>query len=146
MGTIERIGLKTTRLRSISGEQLVIANSDLLESRIQNFKRMGERRVLFKFGVVYGTPMEKLETVPGIIRAAVEAEPKVRFDRSHLASFDQMQVTFESVYYVLSSDFRTYMDVQQKVLLTLYQRLGAEGIRFALPGGNAADPVQPLRN
>jgi small-conductance mechanosensitive channel len=139
MGTVERIGLKTTRLRSLSGEQLVIANADLLESRIQNFKRMGERRVVFKLRVVYGTPAGTLRAIPPMVRAAIEAQKQVRFERSHIASYEDSAIIVESAYYVLSADYNLYMDTHQAILLAIYEGFARKGVRFALPPGNGAE-------
>ncbi len=133
MGTVEHIGVKTTRLRSLSGEQLVFANSDLLGSRIRNFKRMSERRILFTLGVTYQTPSEKLTAIPGILREVVTAQPGVRFDRAHFRSYDDSAVTFEIVYYVLDPDYNRYMDTQQRVNLEIFRRFEQEGIDFAYP-------------
>ncbi len=133
LGTVEHIGLKTTRLRSLSGEQLVFANGDLLGSRIRNYKRMAERRVLFSFGVVYQTSAEKLETIPGIVREIVESQDKTRFDRAHFKAFGDFSLNFEVVYYVLEPDYNLYMDIQQRINLALYRRLEEEGIEFAYP-------------
>ncbi|MGH7545674.1 MAG: mechanosensitive ion channel family protein, partial [Gemmatimonadota bacterium] len=99
-GTVEYIGLKTTRVRSLWGEQLVFANSDLLSSRIRNFKRMHERRIVFKVGVVYGTSHEKVRRIPGMIREIIEAEPLARFDRAHFQAFGNFSLDFEMVYWV----------------------------------------------
>jgi small-conductance mechanosensitive channel len=133
LGTVEHIGLKTTRLRSLSGEQLVFANGDLLSSRIRNYKRMAERRVVFSFGVVYQTPAEKLEAIPGLVREIVEYQAKVRFDRAHFKAFGDFSLNFEVVYYVLEPEYNLYMDIQQQINLTLYRRLEQEGIEFAYP-------------
>lgn len=133
MGTVERIGVKTTRVRALSGEQLVFANSDLLGSRIQNFKRMQERRALFSIGVVYHTPAEKLRAIPRIVREAVEHNPKTRFDRCHFKSFGAYSLDFECVYFMLVPDFNAYMDTQQAVNMELFERFQAEGIEFAFP-------------
>ena len=133
MGTVERIGLKTTRLRSLSGEQIVCSNSDLLSTRIRNYKRMAERRVLFTLGVVYGTTPDQLERIPRIIREAVEANPKTRFDRAHFKSYGDSSLDFETVYYVTDPDYNVYMDIQQAINLALYQRFEAEGVEFAFP-------------
>lgn len=133
MGTVEKIGLKTTRVRAISGEQLIFANTDLLESRIQNFKRMQERRVVFPIGVTYETPHEKLVSIPGMIREIVEAREQVRFDRSHFKSFGDFSLNFETVFYVLVPDYAVYMDVQQAINLALFERFASEGIEFAYP-------------
>lgn len=132
-GTVERIGLKTTRLRSLSGEQLVLSNSDLLSSRIQNFKRMAERRVVFSLAVTYNTPPEKLRAIPRIIREAVTANKNVRFDRAHLQKFGDTSLDFETSYFVLSAEYHLYMDTQQDILLTIYRRFQEERIAFAFP-------------
>ncbi|HUF49679.1 MAG TPA: mechanosensitive ion channel family protein [Longimicrobiales bacterium] len=133
MGTVEYIGLKTTRVRSLSGEQLVFANSDLLGARIRNFKRMQERRVLFSLGVTYDTPRLLLERIPAMIRDAVEAQQNVRFDRAHFREYGDFSLNFEVVYYVLQPDFNTYMDVQQAINLDIHRRFEDAGIDFAYP-------------
>ena len=133
LGTVEHIGLKTTRLRSLSGEQLVFGNGDLLGSRIRNYKRMAERRIVFSFGVVYQTPADRLEAIPGIVREIVESQAKTRFDRAHFKAFGDFSLNFEVVYYVLEPDYTLYMDIQQQINLALYRRLEEEGIEFAYP-------------
>ncbi|HEX2209428.1 MAG TPA: mechanosensitive ion channel family protein [Longimicrobium sp.] len=133
MGTVERVGVKTTRVRSLSGEQLVFSNSDLLGSRIRNYKRMRERRVVFSVGVVYQTPHAQLAAIPQLLRGIVEAQPDVRFDRAHLKELAAASLDFEVVYYVLSPDFNVYMDRQQAINLEIFGRFEAEGIEFAYP-------------
>ena len=133
MGTVEYVGVKTTRLRSLSGEQIVMSNSDLLQSRIRNYKRMNERRVTFSLGVTYQTPPEKLETVPGIIREAIEGQDKTRFDRAHFSSFGDFALVFEVVYYMLEPDYNLMMDTQQAINLDLFRRFAEDGIEFAYP-------------
>jgi small-conductance mechanosensitive channel len=133
LGTVERVGLKTTRLRSLSGEQLVFSNNDLLQSRIRNFKRMYERRVVFSIGVIYQTRYEQVAAIPGMLRAAVEAQEQVRFDRAHFKEYGDFSLKFEIVYYVLSPDYNLYMDIQQAVNLTIYRQFEEEGIEFAYP-------------
>lgn len=133
MGSVEHVGLKTTRIRSLSGEQLVFANSDLLRSRIRNYKRMRERRALFSIGVTYDTGQEKLRRIPGLIREAVEAQPDTRFDRAHFKGFGDSSLDFETVYYMLVPDYNAYMDRQQAINLRLYERFEEEGIEFAFP-------------
>lgn len=133
LGNVENIGIKTTRVRSLSGEQLIFSNSDLLTSRIRNYGRMAERRVLFKLGVVYGTPKEKLEQIPRIVREAIEMQDKTRFDRSHFFEYGDFSLDFESVYYVIGRDYNLYMDIQQAINLHIYDRFRAEGIEFAFP-------------
>lgn len=133
LGTIEHIGLKTTRIRSLSGEQIVVANADLLKSRIRNFKKMYERRVQFTFGVVYHTPFERLERISTIVRTLVEQQPKTRFDRAHFKEYGESALVFEVVYFVLSPDFNIYMDVQQAINLAIFRHFQGEGIEFAYP-------------
>lgn len=132
-GSVENIGLKTTRLRSISGEQIIASNSDLLKSRIRNYKRMYERRVVFSINVTYDTPPDTMARIPGIIREIITAQHPVRFDRSHFASYADSWLSFESVYYVLDPDYTRYMDIQQAIYLDILRRFNAEGIEFAFP-------------
>jgi small-conductance mechanosensitive channel len=133
LGTVERIGLKTTRVRSLSGEQLVFSNSDLLNSRIRNYKRMFERRIVFSIGVTYQTPHEKLAAIPAMIHEIIEAQEMTRFDRAHFKAYGDFALTFETVYYVLVPDYNTYMDIQQAINLAIYERFEKEGIDFAYP-------------
>jgi len=133
LGTVERIGLKTTRVRSLYGEQLVFSNSDLLNSRIRNYKRMFERRILFSIGVTYQTPHEKLATIPGIIREVIESQEQVRFDRAHFKEYGDSALKFEIVYYVLVPDYNTHMDIQQAINLAIVRRFEEEKIEFAFP-------------
>ena len=133
LGTIEYIGLKTTRLRSLSGEQLVFSNNDLLKSRIRNFKRMYERRVVFSIGVTYQTTHDKLAKIPKMIRGIVEAQDPIRFDRSHFKEFGNFSLNYETVYWVKSPDYNKYMDIQQNINLALYKKFEEEEIEFAYP-------------
>ncbi len=133
LGTVEHIGLKTTRIRSLSGEQLVFSNADLLNSRIRNFKRMYERRVVFTIGVVYQTPPEKLALIPQIIREIIESKELARFDRSHFKEYGDFSLNFETVYWVKSPDYNTYMDIHQSINIEIYKRFSEEGIEFAYP-------------
>jgi len=133
LGNVEKIGLRSTRVRSLSGERLIFSNGDLLRSRIRNYGSMPQRRVVFEITVTYQTPREKLMAVPGIIRAAIEANEPVRFDRSHFARYADSWLMFETVYFVLSDDYNTYMDIQQRVNFTIHEQFEAEGIDFAYP-------------
>ncbi len=133
MGSVEHVGLKTTRLRSLSGEQIVFSNADLLKSRIRNFKRMVERRADFMLSVSYDTPPDKLAAIPGWIREIVEAQPQTRFDRSHFRRYGQQSLDFETVYFMLTPDYNVYMDTQQAINLAIMRRLKAEGVQFAYP-------------
>lgn len=133
MGTIERIGLKTTRIRSLSGEQIVFSNSDLLNSRVRNFKVMYERRVVFEFGILYETPLEKVERVGGMVEDIIRSMEKTRFDRAHFKEFGDSALQFEVVYFVLDPEFNVYMDIQQAINIELFRRFRAEDIEFAYP-------------
>ncbi len=133
VGTVEQIGLKTTRLRSLSGEQIIISNSDLLSSRIRNFKRMFERRILFSFGVVYQTSSAHLVEIPAIVREIIESLDDTRFDRAHFNAFGDSSLDFEVVYFVLVPDYNTYMDRQQTINLALFERFEKMGVDFAYP-------------
>ncbi len=133
VGTVEHIGLKTTRVRAISGEQLVFSNADLLGSRVRNFGRMQHRRIVFSIGVTYQTSHSLLEQIPGIIRAAIELQEDVRFDRCHLSAYGDFSINFESVFFVLTADYNRYMDVQQAIYLRLHEQFGEHGIDFAYP-------------
>ncbi|WP_286975229.1 mechanosensitive ion channel family protein [Acetomicrobium sp. UBA5826] len=132
-GTVEHIGLKTTRLRSLTGEQLIFSNSDLLKCRIRNYKRMQERRVVFSFGVLYETPLEKLKEIPDIVKNIITSIENARFDRAHFASYGNFSLNFEVVYYVLSSDYTVYMDIQQRINLALFEEFKKRDIVFAYP-------------
>jgi len=133
MGTIERIGLKTTRIRSLSGEQIVFSNSDLLNSRVRNFKVMFERRVVFGFGILYETPLEKIERVGAMVEDIIESMEKTRFDRAHFKEFGDSALQFEVVYFVLDPEFNVYMDIQQAINIELFRRFRTEDIEFAYP-------------
>jgi small-conductance mechanosensitive channel len=132
-GTVERIGLKTTRVRSLSGEQIIISNSDLLKSRIRNYKRQVERRVVFTTDVTYDTAPETMSRVPGLIREVVSAQQPVRFDRSHFTQYTDSALRVETVYYVLDADYTRYLDIQQTINIELLRRFNAENIGFAFP-------------
>lgn len=133
MGTVEYIGLKTTRVRSLSGEQLVFANGDLLKSRIRNYKRMAEWRVVFTLGVTYQTAYRHLKSIPGWIETIIAALDLTRFDRAHFQGFGDYALKFEIVYYVLDPDYNRYMDIQQAINLAIHQKFEAEKIDFAYP-------------
>lgn len=133
MGTIEYVGIKTTHVRSLGGEQIIIGNSNLTNSRIHNYKRMARRRIVFAIDVEYGTPMETLKRIPGVLREAVEQQKLVTFDRAHFASYKDWSLRFEVVYYVLSADYNIYMDTQQQINFLIYQEFERLKIAFAFP-------------
>lgn len=133
LGTVQDIGIKTTRLTSLSGEQIIIANTDLTGSRIRNFKRMERRRIVFKIGVIYDTTKSQLEAIPKIIRQIIESLEMTTFDRSHFSDYGDFSLNFETVYYVLSSEYSIYMDIQQEINFRLKQEFEQLGIEFAYP-------------
>jgi len=133
MGTVEFIGIKSTRVRSLTGEQIVMSNSDLLSSRLRNYGRMQERRVVFTLGVTYETPREKLARIPDLLRTLVEAQDGVRFDRAHFAKYGAFSLDFEVVYYVLSADYNRYMDLQQSINFRIHEAFEGLGVQFAYP-------------
>ena len=132
-GTVENVGVKTTRIRSLGGEQLVFSNSDLVNSRLRNYKRMYERRIVFEFGVTYQTPAEKVEKIPGIVREIIEGLEDVRLDRAHFKSYGDFALIFEVVFYVKRPEYNAYMDNQQAINLGLMRAFEKEGIEFAYP-------------
>jgi small-conductance mechanosensitive channel len=132
-GNVEHIGVKTTRLRSVTGEQIIIGNHDLVSSRVRNFKRLTERRQTFTIGITYDTPAEQVEAVAAMLRDIVTAIPDTRIDRSHFKEFGDFALVYEVVYFVKKPDFNALMDVQQRINLEIYRRFAAEGIEFAYP-------------
>jgi small-conductance mechanosensitive channel len=132
-GHVENVGLKTTRVRSISGEQIIFSNNDLLSSRLRNFGRLRERRIVFTIGVTYQTPREKLQRIPALIRKAIESQEKTRFDRSHFKAYGDFSLNFETAYYVLGAEYPLYMDIQQAVNLQIHEMFENEAIEFAYP-------------
>ncbi|MDX5432631.1 MAG: mechanosensitive ion channel family protein [Halomonas sp.] len=132
-GTIEYIGLKTTRIRSLSGEQIIISNTRLLQQTIHNYNRMQERRVVFNLSLSFRTPLDKVREVPEVVRQVIESVESTRFDRAHLRFFDDYALKYEVVYYVLSSDFTLYMDIQQAINFGLLDELRKREIKFAMP-------------
>ena len=133
LGSIEHIGIKTTRVRSLSGEQLVFSNTDLTNSRIRNYKRMEKRRIVFKLGVVYQTTTSLVKEIPGIIKTVIENAQNTVFDRAHFASYGDFSLDFEIVYYVLSGDYNKYMDIQQEINFAIKEEFEKRGIEFAYP-------------
>lgn len=132
-GTVDQVGLKTTRVRSLSGEEIVLSNTDLLKSRIHNYKKLLERRIVFAFGVTYDTGYGKLVGIPATVRDIIQGVAKTRFDRAHFKEYGDSSLNFEVVYYVLDPDYNLYMDVQQAINLELYRRFEQAGIGFAFP-------------
>lgn len=132
-GTVEHVGLKTTRVRSLSGEQVIFSNTDLLDSRVRNYERMTERRICFNIGVVYSTAPEKLAMIPNLIREIVDRNGAARFERVHFRTFGDSGLIFEIAYYSRNPGFTPSLDVQQAVNLEIVRRFHDEGIDFAYP-------------
>jgi small-conductance mechanosensitive channel len=133
LGAIEHVGLKTTRIRAQSGEQLVFSNADLLKSRIQNMARMTRRRAVFAIGVTYDTPTTKLRLIPPMLTEIVKAQAPVTFDRAHFSGMTGSSLNFEVVYWVETADYNRFMDIQQEIFLQLIDRLKEQEIEFAFP-------------
>jgi small-conductance mechanosensitive channel len=133
LGTIEHIGLKTTRVRSLSGEQLIFSNTDLLKTRIRNYKRMYERRVVFSIGVIYQTSHAKLTKIPKVIKNIIDNQEQTRFDRAHFKEYGPYSLNFEVVYWIENPDYNIYMEIQQAINLEIFHQFEKEGIEFAYP-------------
>ncbi len=132
-GTVEHVGLKTTRIRSLGGEQIVMANASMISSTIQNYKRLQERRIVFEFGLSYDTPTEAVKKAPAIVEEAIKAQGQVRFDRAHLRGFGKEALEFECVYIVEDPGYNLYMDIQQAINFRLLERFSNIGAKFAVP-------------
>jgi small-conductance mechanosensitive channel len=132
-GTIELVGLKSTRIRSLGGEQIVMSNTDLLKQTISNYKRLQERRVVYQFSISRDATPEQVEQVPRIAERIVRESERLRFDRAHFASFGESSLDFEVVYYVLVPDFNVHMDERQQINLRLMRELRALGVDLAFP-------------
>ena len=133
LGVIEYVGIKTTRIRALSGEQLIFSNTDLTNSRVHNFKKMEKRRVVFKLGVIYQTSYEKLNLIPTLVREIIEKQSGASFDRGHFASYGDFSLNFEFVYYIEGSDYNKYMDIQQSINFEIFKSFEYEKIEFAYP-------------
>ncbi|RNI26347.1 mechanosensitive ion channel family protein [Rufibacter latericius] len=154
-GTVDYIGIKTTRVKSLSGELLVFANSDLTKSRIHNYKQMVRRRVVFKITVTYQTSLENMKEIPGLIEGIVKEHSPVEFDRSHFMNYGDSSLDYETCYYVLSDQYNKYMDIQQSINFRIFEEFQKRGIEFAYPtrtlfvvndGTEAQEEPMPRRN
>ena len=133
LGTVEYVGIKTTRLKSINGEQIVMSNSDLVGSRIRNYKKMRQRRIVFNFGVVYETSADKLAQIPDLLREIIAQTDHAECDRAHFAGYGEYSLNFEAVYLIDTSDFKVYMDAQQEINLAVKTKFAELEIEFAYP-------------
>lgn len=148
LGTVTYIGVKTTRIQSLSGEELSFSNHNMLNEWIHNYSRMEKRRVVFGFNVAYGTPADKLEQIPGIVKEIILAQDKVELDRVHFAQFKEYYLFFEAVYYSMEPGYTEYMDKQQRINLAIYRKLEKMGVQFAFSTTRnvflqTADPDSP---
>lgn len=137
-GTVEHIGLKSTHVRSLNGEQIIRSNMDLLKCTVQNFKRMTERRVVLRFNLSYRTPTDIVETIPIKIKGIIDDKAGIRFGRAHLAKLGNAALEFEAVYNVLDADYDHYMDIQQRINLDVLKLLESLGAGLAMPDGRRA--------
>lgn len=133
MGVVEYVGIKTTRLRTLGGEQLVCSNTYLTSTPVHNYKRMEQRRIVFKLGVVYQTTHEQLKQIPEIVNSIIRSKEKIRLDRGHFSGFGDSSPDFEFVYYVESGEYNFYMDRQQEIYLGIFAAFEAGKIEFAYP-------------
>jgi small-conductance mechanosensitive channel len=133
MGTVEYIGIKTTRIRSLSGEQLILSNTNMTNSVIRNYKRMERRRAVFTIRVLYQTSLEQVQMIPGMITDIVKSQKDIMFDRAHLLEYGATSINFEVVYYMLTADYNQYMDTQQTILYSIHREFIKRGIQFAYP-------------
>jgi small-conductance mechanosensitive channel len=145
-GTVEYVGIKTTRIRSLNGEQIIIGNSNLTSSRIHNFKRLVNRRIVFSLNIDYRTPPEKLKVIPGFIKKTIQNQKPVLFDRAHFAAFTDWSLKFEAVYFVLDPDFNKYMDIQQAINLELKESFLKNEIYFVTTPHVSLAPPKPEQN
>lgn len=145
MGTVEYVGLKSTRLRSLNGEQIVMGNADLLKTRIRNYKRMYERRIAMSFHVPYDTPTERLEKIPPLLQKLITAHAKVRFERAHLAKLGESALEYEVIWWVTDPDYNTYMDIQQALNLAMLREFRALRVDFAFPTRTVVVDPEPER-
>lgn len=147
-GTVEHVGLKTTRIRSLGGEQIVMANADMIGSTIQNYKRLQERRIVFEFRLTYDCSAEQIRQVTQRVESIIKSEKKARFDRCHFRSFGENALEFETVYIVLDASYNVYMDVQQAINLQIMEAIAELEANFAFPSrtvyvASVPDSIKP---
>jgi small-conductance mechanosensitive channel len=132
-GTVKHVGIKTTRIQSDRGEEVIIANKDMTSSKIHNFRRMPQRCVEFKIGIAYETPLEQIRAIPTLVRNLIESVEQVRFDRAHFQGYGEYSLNFEVVYFITNGNYGLYMDKRQEINLKLMQEFRQRGIQFAYP-------------
>lgn len=132
-GVVEQVGIKTTRIRAVGGEQLVFSNKDLTDSCVHNFKKMEKRRIVFKLGVIYQTTAEQLKAIPPMVKDIIDKQADATYDRGHFAAYGDFSLNFEFVYFVNGSDYTKYMDIQQAINLAIFESFEKAKIEFAYP-------------
>jgi len=132
-GIVQKIGLKSTRIKTLQGEELVVSNKELTETRINNFKKLERRRVVFSIGVQYDTGIKKMEKIPDLIEKIIKNAKDVEFDRCHFKEYADSSMNFEIVFYINSSDYKFYMDKRQKINMKILETFNKEKIDFAFP-------------
>ncbi|PLX26191.1 mechanosensitive ion channel protein MscS [Candidatus Parcubacteria bacterium] len=132
-GTVEKIGLKTTRIKTMRGEELVVPNKELTSTRVQNFKKLDKRRDVIEIGVTYDTSYDKLEKIPTMVEEVISSVAGVDFDRCHFSKYADSSLNFEIVYFVGTSAYAEFMDAKQQINLNLFKRFAEEKIEFAYP-------------
>lgn len=132
-GVIEKIGIKSTKVRSISGEVIVVSNSNLTNARLHNFKQLQKRRIVFTIGVTYQSTPEQLKYIPQKIKEVIQEIELTEFDRCHFAAYGDFSLNFETVYFVATNDYNVYMDIQQKINMKLFEDFAEKKIEFAYP-------------
>ncbi len=132
-GKVEKIGIKSTRIRALQGEEVVISNRELTTAQVHNMRKMERRRSNFKLGVVYETPTKKMEMIPGIIKKNIEKEDLTTVDRIHFSAFNDFSLDYEVVFFVESRDYHLFMDINEKILLNIKRDFEKEKIEFAYP-------------
>jgi small-conductance mechanosensitive channel len=132
-GTIKKVGMKTSRIKTLSGEELVVPNVDIGSARVRNFSRMEKRRIKYDIGVVYGTSSKKLKEIPKIIEEIVKKEKDATFGRVRFTTFGDFALIFEVLYHINESDFDLYLEVQERINLGIYEEFEKNKIEFAFP-------------
>ncbi len=133
MGTVKKIGMVSTRIQTLQGEELVVSNQELISTRIRNFKQMEKRRIVFGLGVIYGTPLSKLEKIPDMLKEIINSVDLTDVDRVHFKEYGNFSLNFEVVYYIRSKDYAVYMDIQQEINFKIKEAFEKEGIEMAFP-------------
>ncbi len=131
--TVERVGVRSTRLRSLDGEIIVMSNSSLTNSKISNYAEMENRRLVHKLGVTYDTPVQTMIIIPELLQKIVNSTENARFDRCHFVEFGNSSLNFELVYYIPTSNYKSAMMAQQTINIEIMKAFEEKNIEFAYP-------------